>query len=323
MRPSVDGASRIDFARLTILTQLAATRVDRRVEVVVHRQQSNPNTLLRHTERVTAVVARSSDEYTEPRAIAHHVTMRLVSDSGIARTPEALRLASRIVFQHGDPLGLFAFRFADTHAHALIESSRAEAGRFAWMTETALHKRMRLRVPFERCRIRPIESERHLFHSLRYVFRQEDHHGTAFDLAHDGSSLPDLLGMRMLGANVNARVRRRLTRLTRETLLEWLQAADLDAVDCNLALLEESAAAAWGVSDLRGATAAHHFARRTAVHLFDRLSSGEKIAKLLPLPRRSVARYRAEIVAPAELRAGELQLRMRSLLKARAGVPFA
>jgi hypothetical protein len=102
----------------------------------------------------------------------------------------ALRKASAIVNQHGKHRGLAVHRFADTHLHTLVVCDRVQAGKFALYTEAGLRKRLHIRVPFERCRIRPIGSERYLGNTVRYFFKQEEHHGTAFDLAHDGAACP-------------------------------------------------------------------------------------------------------------------------------------
>ena len=142
-------------------------------------------------------------------AIAFHITMRLATSRGIARSPADLRLGSWTVIRQGRKRGLLAFRFADTHLHVIVVGSRELAGKVAFYTEASLRKRLGILVPFERARIRPIDDERHLVNALRYVLLQEDHHGTAFDVAHDGSSLPELIGMRADGGWLVKRTRER------------------------------------------------------------------------------------------------------------------
>ncbi len=258
-----------------------------------------------------------------PTAIGYHVTMRLSDDRGIARSATQLRHAARIFHRHGESRGLVAFRIADTHAHALVVGPREEAGRFALFVEAALRKELRIPVAFERCRIRPIDNERHLANTLRYTLKQEAHHGTAFDLAHDGSSLVDLLGMRLTAPWLLERVRQLLPRLKRAVILEWLEAPELDTAEPDLRRLADAAAAAWSLRDLRGSTNAHYHARRAAVHVCDRFAHDtSQASSVLQTPQRSVVRYRNETVPAAALRAVERQLRLRSLLQRREAALF-
>lgn len=250
-------------------------------------------------------------------AIGFHVTMRLADDAGIARTPSALRLASRIVLRHGEERGLLSHRLADTHLHAVLVGTRAEAGRFALCTEGALRKQLRIGIPFQRCRIRPIEDERHLGYAVRYGYRQEERHGTAFDVLHDGSSLVDLLGMRMGAPWLPRRMRSILPRVGRSALLAWLDAPDLDDQSIDVRHLPDAAAAAWGVGSLRGTSREHVRARRVAVHMLDRLAPRAGVTCALGIPARSGVRYRLEEVSTAELRAVDLQLKLRSLIERR------
>src|SRR5262245_57495334 len=113
-----------------------------------------------------------------------HLTMRLCDDRVIARTAAELRLASRVLFEHGRTRGLLSFRVVDTHVHALLVCSRDEAGMFARYAQGALRKRLRL-VPFEKARIRPILDQSHLRSTFLYVLRQARRHGSSLDPAHE------------------------------------------------------------------------------------------------------------------------------------------
>ena len=250
--------------------------------------------------------------------LAHHITMRLAFDRAIARTPAELRLAARVVLQHGRTRSLLGFRVADTHLHAVVAGSRELAGSFAQLAETSLRKRLRLPVPFERARIRAIESQRHLQNTLRYVFRQEEHHGTAFDLAHDGSSLPELLGLRQLDRSIAERVQRQLPRLTRSTLLDWLGAGDLEHAPSDPHVYWEATAAALGLSSFVGTSRTHQAARRAAAHLLVPSCGAATVAEVLGISQRSLRRYRGQPVEPALLRAIDQQARLRSALGQRA-----
>lgn len=233
-----------------------------------------------------------------------------------------LRLASQIVFEHGDSRGLLAFRFADTHLHVLLMCLRAAAGIFARSVEGALRKRLGIPIAFEGARIRPIETVRHLSNGFRYTFRQEAHHGTAFDPAHEGSNLPELLGMRVRPSGIGARVRAAVPRLTRATLLEWLGTSVIDDSEAStdITLVSEASAAAFGIANLYGLSRAHASARRAAVHVLDKLAPEHDPATLLSLPVRSVNRYRVEQAPATDLRAVERQLRLRTFLRERFDV---
>lgn len=247
--------------------------------------------------------------------LGYHVMMRLCFDTGIARKGAVLRRASSIVIDHGRDRGLAAHRFADTHLHTLVMSSRVDAGKFALYAEAGLRKRLRIRVPFERCRIRPIGSERYLGNVVRYFFKQEDHHGTAFDLAHDGSSLPDLIGLRVGNPWLAERVREAVPRLRLSSLTELLNAPGFEEESPDVTLLGDAAAAAFGLPSLRGGTILHASARAAAVQVVDRLSLAGNLPTLLEIGSRSVSRYRSASVDDKALRAVELQLRLRSYLR--------
>lgn len=135
-------------------------------------------------------------------AMAYHITMRPSADAGIARDTAERRTLARCMYACGEGRGLVAFRSVDTHLHAVVTGSREEAGCFARIVESALRRRLSMRYPFERARVREIETFRHLRSTLAYVFRQGEHHGLErYDPAHDASSLVDALGMRVIASS--------------------------------------------------------------------------------------------------------------------------
>jgi hypothetical protein len=251
-----------------------------------------------------------------PHAFAHHVTARLVIERGLARTASELRLAASTLFRHGEARGLVLFRFADTHLHLILASDRRVTGMFARVAECALRKLLRIPIAFEGARIRPIESIRHAFNAFRYGFTQEAHHGTSFDEAHDGSSLPELLGMRIRRSGIVERVRSLLPRLKRENLLEWLgtKVIDDEAAPMEPSLLRDAACAAFGVASLVGRTLEHGLARRAAVELCSRVAPTISPGTLLELPARTIYRCRFDVPTAAEVIAVEKQLRLRTWL---------
>lgn len=250
-------------------------------------------------------------------AIAHHLSMRLVDDGYIARTPGELRAATRIVQRIGRSRGYIAHAFADTHLHAVLGGSREEAGIFARCVEGVLRKFFRIAVPFERCRIRPVNDARHFRNVVPYVFTQSARHDAAFDEPRDGSSLLDVLGMRVGAEWIAERFAALLPRVGRDALLRMLGAPELDAVQPDPVHVPAAAAAALGVTSLHGLEAENTRARRAAVHLVDRLAPGCDVARALDIPSRSVTRYRSQEPDIPALRASLLQVKHRVLLARR------
>lgn len=248
-------------------------------------------------------------------ANAHHVTMRPASDGGIARTPAEMRHAAQIIHAHAR--GLFAFRVADTHVHMLLLGGRAAAGRTAQAVEVALRAGLGIPVAFERARIRPIEDQGHLARALRYVLQQEKHHGTDLDPAHDGSSLPDLLGLRVLGDGaLFRRVRTHLPRLEAAEVRRWGDLEEIERFPLDPRHLCEAAAGAFALRDVATNTPRSFLARCAAAHALP-LPSGE-LARWLGVDARSVRRLRLAPAPAPSIRAVDLQLRLRTAIAMRA-----
>jgi hypothetical protein len=287
---------------------LVTDRLDRR-DVPGLRRRSRP--LYSRPGRIAPLDPLELDRH----SLAYHLTMRLSEGWAIARSAATLRLAARLFVRHGVPRGLVAFRIADTHAHVLASSDRRTAGQLALYVESALRQALRLPVPFEPARVRPVADLRHLGSAFRYVLRQEEHHGTNFDPAHDGSILPDLLGMRLIGGGaVLPRLRALLPRLARADVLRLvgMEAFADGARPIDVALAPDAAAASLGLASIHGRTAAHHRARHAAVHLVSGELSAARAGQLLGLAARSVERLRARAPEPALMEAARLQLRWRS-----------
>lgn len=250
-------------------------------------------------------------------ALGHHVTMRLVVDRVLASTPAALRRSARVLLARGAARGLLSFGVADTHLHAVLACDRATAGVFAQTVEAALRIVLRLPVPFEPARIRPILDQRHLAHAARYALRQDARHGLSLDPMHDGSALPDLLAMRVIDTRIAARLAAELPRWSRAELLAVL-GVELAPGPLDFAQLADAAAAALALPDLEGQDAERTAARRAALHLATAAGLRTRLAaELLAVTARSAQRL-AETPSSGELRrAIELQLRLRAGLAAR------
>lgn len=257
----------------------------------------------------------------------HHVTLRLVEDDWIAREVADRRALSRTLYACGDERGLLAFRVTDNHLHVLLECSRETAGQFARVAMPALRRVLRLETPFESARIRPIRSLRHLSNTLAYVFEQGRRHDSTYDLAHDGSSLPELLGLRCLQAGPTVRrVRSTFPRLRRSQLEKWLGAAGLWSEDVapELAVLGDAAAAAVALPHLRSRGVLACAVKSAAIRVGRTWWTGMELRQNLGLSRSAF--HRAEkLEAPAshELMralAGQLRLRSRLARAARTAV---
>ncbi len=241
------------------------------------------------------------------RALGYHVTMRLESSQVLAPTVVARRLAAVVFHEEGAARELLAFRLADTHAHALVLSTREVAGAFARYVQQRLRWKLCLPSRLERARFTPITTQRHLERAFGYLIRQEQHHAIELDPRHEASSAPDLVGMRLLGRDVARRMRAALPRVRRE---EVLAAMGLERCEPELDRLADAAAAASALADLGGRSPRANAARTAAVHAASELSTGD-IAKRLGLTRRCIERTRARPAESALVAAIRLQLTVR------------
>ena len=112
-------------------------------------------------------------------ALGHHVMMRLVDGRTLTESPRDRRAAARVLYEQGEHRRLLAFRVADTHVHVLLVGSREQAGSFATYVGCALRWALGLSRPFAPSFVQPVLDQRHLYNAFRYVFRQEQRHGTA------------------------------------------------------------------------------------------------------------------------------------------------
>jgi hypothetical protein len=156
-------------------------------------------------------------------AIGHHVTIRLTDARPIATSAAARRILSHCIYRNASSRGLSGFRAADTHVHLLLAGERKLARAAARCVELSLQAALRPGVHFERARVRTIRDQNHLRNTLAYLFRQEQHHRLDLDPFHDASSLPEMLGMRVLDDAINWRA----TVLRARALVPRLQRSDL------------------------------------------------------------------------------------------------
>ncbi len=232
-------------------------------------------------------------------ALAYHLMLRLQNGQPIATTPEQRRILVRTVLGCTRDSQLLAFSQADTHLHGADACDRPRAGRLAHDIEISLRYRLRLEVPFAPVHITPIEDIRHLYNTFRYILRQPERHGIALDPLREASNLPDLLGLRLLGAGTAANVRRLLPRVTREELLALYQIPALAPADDPLALLVPATLAAAALPSFSGFGSEVNAARRAAIEVAAGRLPAAALAERLGIARRTLYSCRATPVDPA------------------------
>ncbi len=255
---------------------------------------------------IAGIRARTDDE-----PFAYHVTIRLLGDRVIAPSVSARRAAARCVLHAGAARRLVAFRIADTHLHALLAARRAAVGDFIRSVTRRLHGALDLGATFEPARLRCIRDQRHLASATKYVFEQESRHGLALDPLHDTSSLPDLIGARVVCSHSGPLLRELLPRFEPLEMLPPLVAAT------RWEDLHDAAAAAFGLGDLRGRTTETVCARRAAVHAARIERAPGWVANALGVDERTVRRLHHAPCPAAHVRAVGLQLRWRAAIRDR------
>lgn len=253
--------------------------------------------------------------------LAWHVTHALSDRRVLASSPGELRVIARTVIEAGGD-ALLAFRGSDNHVHSVFAGDRAAAGRFGRHVATALHHRLRPPVPFEPTDFRPIRTQGHLVNCFDYVLGNAEHHGAAHDRLFEASNLPDLLGLRSLGAATRARVRAMLPRVDRARLLGLL-GVDTLAPSFAPEHLVAAACAATAIATLNSRSPDAMAARVAALHAGAPHLSVQELVALLGIPARTARRLRAEPAEPALLTAIGLQIDLRrSLGIVAADAPF-
>jgi hypothetical protein len=242
--------------------------------------------------------------------------MRLLDDRTIASDVASRRRAARAIYRIGTGLGLLAFAIADTHMHVIAVANRLDAGELARRIEISLHRQLRPGARFQPMRSRPIVDQWHLYRAVAYVLRQLQHHAPQLDPLHEGTSLPELLGMRVLDQATPELVRLLLPRLELTDFAEQLGIPAVDAGACespNGAVLADAVAGAFGLSN--GVMSAR--ARRAAAHVASGVGHAA-LARMLGAHPSSIARARAAPRDAQAIRAVRLQLAARYELARRA-----
>lgn len=248
-------------------------------------------------------------------ALAQHLVLRLRDNRVIVPTVADRRYLARAIFERAREYALLAFRAADTHIHLAAACSRLAAGQLARRIEISSTRTLRLAVGFAPAHIEPMRTQRHLRNTFFYILRQHQHHGIDTDPFHEGSNLPDLLGLRRIGVYSAENVRALLPRVRRADLLEVLGVATLDRpAELTLERLAAATAAAAALPDLSGCAAETNAARRAAIALAGRTFSSIQLSRALCTSRSTVNRMRHQPPCDQLVQAIRLQHRLRATL---------
>jgi hypothetical protein len=256
--------------------------------------------------------------------LASHIMLRLADDRVVLPDTAARRVAAAAILDIGRHYGLLAFRAADTHIHMLAACDRRAAGKLAHAVEVALRLRLRLAVPFAPARIKVVADQHHLHNAFGYVLRQAERHDLPIDPFHEASSLPDLVGLRVVAPDLAFRVSAMLPRSRPRQL-----AIELGLVPCedaapfipgvdDLDQLSDSAAAAAAMPALVGRRGRAQAVRRAAVALAEESAVGRRgpsaldLAARLGCSARTVTALRSQPLDQTVLRAVRGQLRLRA-----------
>ncbi|HHH29880.1 MAG TPA: hypothetical protein ENK57_16255 [Polyangiaceae bacterium] len=140
-------------------------------------------------------------------SLAHHVVFRMEDSRPLFLDVHVRRLFSHTVARIGAPFELLGWGAGDDHAHTVNLDDLRRANEFARRIEIALTRTLRRGIGFKPASVVTIRDQTHLRRSLRYDIDQPRRHGVQ-DPFHVGTSLPDVLGARVLAPYLPARIAR-------------------------------------------------------------------------------------------------------------------
>jgi hypothetical protein len=256
--------------------------------------------------------------------LGFHVIFRSDDDRVLAPSPQLRRALARSVYRVARGFPLTAFGAADNHLHTEVLVDRSDAGRFAHALMCSLRWSLDISVEFAPVRYKALADQGHKRSTFHYALGQRNHHGVQSDPFMDASSLPELLGMRLLPTDSIALVREHFPRLQRRELLRHLGLDDLHPADDEqlrrlveqerFDLLRDAAAGAVAAPALEGRQPQVAAARAALVQVLQRCCRPGEIAAVV---ERSSSRVRflrgCELPEPL-VRAVRLQLHQRAWL---------
>jgi hypothetical protein len=253
--------------------------------------------------------------------LGFHMMLRPDDDRVLAPSAPLRRSLARSVYRTAEPFPLLGFGAADNHLHLAVLGDRRTAGDLAHRVMCSLHWSLGLAVTFFPVRYKPLESQHHLRSTFHYALNQRNRHGVQSDPYLDASSLPELLGMRVLPTSAVGLVREHLPRTMRRNLLphlgtDQLEPAEDDHILTLMAtdrhdLLRDAAAGAVGIGALTGNQPEVVAARAALVQVLARCSPTRAIAEVVERHPTRVRQLRARPADQRLLRAVRLQLALR------------
>jgi hypothetical protein len=245
-------------------------------------------------------------------ALGYHISLRLCEDRVLTPTPAERRIAARVILGQGRAANLVNFSIPDTHAHMNCATDRTTSNELARRVELSLGKRLHLPIGFDRARVKPVRDVWHQMRVFNYLFDQYRKHGLDWDPLFEGTSLPDLLGLRLIGTYTQENVRRYLPRVRKEQLLTWLGCSSISPADGPPELLLDAAAAAAALPSLTGRSQEVQAARRAIVEIAGPQLRQRPLAELMGISRTSLHRLKQRPVDQQLVQAVRLQLGLRA-----------
>ncbi len=251
--------------------------------------------------------------------LGYHLRFRLESDRLLHCSPDQRRGLVRAVYGTTEEWPVLAWGFTGVHGHLAALVTYAEAGELGRRIEISLQRRHGYGSPFLKIHRKPLEDQHHVFRACLYDMKQREHHGLAADPYLEATSVPDLLGARILGAPLIARAREHLPELRRSHLLRILDIDDLREAD-EWASPEELAGAAKACFTLRsmeGLAVSVRQARHALVAVAGQDLPAPELADICCCGRRTISRLRSTPAPARHVRALRRQLDLRARVRAR------
>jgi hypothetical protein len=234
----------------------------------------------------------------ETSRLGYHVRLTPIDGGVIATTPAARRVLARAVHESCGAAGLLAFGLADNHLHLLLCGDRAQVSKAAMRLAQMLGWRLSIEAGFQPAYIKPIRDGAHLFATFRYVMRQGERHrlDPAADPWMEATSVPDLLGLRPLGAGAIDVVKRALPRLTVPDVLEVAHVRSLSLLDGPLEEMREAGRVVSAHTTLKGKQRPMRQLRRAMIALVGERLGPDACATLVGVGASTLRRVRQEPV---------------------------
>jgi hypothetical protein len=243
--------------------------------------------------------------------LAWHLMFRTDDDRVIAPGDAERRILARTVYRITDEAGLLAFGAADNHLHVVVVCTRERAGRLAQQLAVALRGQLGIPVSFFPTRIKEVRDQHHLQTVFHYALGQRNRHGVRSDPFLDASSLPELLGARLLRTGSPALARELLPRVSRPSLVRHLAIPALEP-GSDLVQPVDAVAGALGLGSLDEHRELGMLGRAAVVQLCSPRLSSSELVELLGRTQPTIRRLRHTDVPPRLLHAAQLQMAIRA-----------